>query len=684
MRKMPAVLALVLALLLMVPAAGRAQQRGAQGTRAAAPVTFFPNVELTCDLEIAGGIGCGQLLEPEAKSAPDGTIWVTAQEGAGAGVNVWIRDPKTFVYRHLAKVDGDPVGVTRETGLTPGGGDNDLSISTDGGIQISTLNSLATIGMAVSDSGGEDFEYNPQSSNFVGVDRQWQTAYGPDTVYLAYHDIDIVQVWMVKSTDGGRTFGPPQPMLPADQAPTWGGGPAPGMGTGNIHSNLITDKDGRAAFAYLQTSSPTANFTPQNRPNTVWVSITDPDGANPEVHQVYAGPEDANLQGLFPAIAADRAGNLYVTWSNLNGVYMSSSRDHGVKWSAPIKVSSGKENTSTVFPFVIAGDAGRVGLAWLGSTAATPSNATDTTSKWKTYYSYNLNALKKGSKWTQVVASDHVVHTGEICLDGLLCDATLRNRNLAEVLQIGLTKDGRALIAYPDDSSDAHFAGWSWIAEQNSGPGLYANVKPNPPKLPPPAAIHGGVLPNTVKVRKAGNATAYFVPGESSGTGFPNPDPAGGEIDAPGDAGLIANRAGNELHVASGNLWTTNFGGLPVVFDGPVVKRDTVVGGKTSLTAFLQEPSAEAAIGTITAQLLDVAPDGTSTLIAGGGDGYDAGVEIHEHTYSFKTKKPYEVLKGHHLRVSINFTCFCSSTLRFYYGSAEYPARFTYEKFVRG
>jgi hypothetical protein len=647
-------------------------------SRTAAPgaITFFPNQELPCDLAISGAIGCGQILEPEVKTAPNGTIWVTAQEGAGGGINAWFRDPKTFVYHQIKKVDGLPAGTTDLTGVSPGGGDNELSITSDGGVQISTLNSLVTIGMATSDDDGETWQYNAAASNFSGVDRQWQATVGPDTVYLAYHDIVATQIWLVKSTDGGNNFGAPLAMLPAELAGQWASSPAPDVAAGNIHSNMVSDRDGRVAMSLIMPGSATANATPAHTKNSVWVVITDPDGGNPAMHQVYLGPDDANYQGLFPAIASDKAGNLYVSWSDLKGVYLSVSRDHAATWSPPVKISK-PASTSAVFPFVIAGDAGRVALAWLGSNGVDPD---DPKADWYTYFSYNMNALAKGSKWTEVVASDHISHKGQICLHGLECDVTGGNRNLAEVLQIGLTKDGRALIAYPDDSNTVHIAGWSWIAEQATGPGFYARVKPNPPKLPKPAAVHGGVIAS--KLRKTGKATQYFTAGEA-GSGLQNPDPAGGELDAPGDAGAMSTKPGDSLHVASGNLWTTTFGGLPVAFDAAPLKKDTIYGGTISVTAFTQEPMAVAYVGGLSANLVDVAADGKKTLIAGGGDGYPGGVDIIEKTYVFSPSKPYEVLKGHHLRVEVSFTCFCSTDLRFYYGNADYPARIVADTFVR-
>jgi hypothetical protein len=342
-----------------------------------------------------------------------------------------------------------------------------------------------------------------------------------------------------------------------------------------------------------------------------------------------------------------------------------------VTWSKPRKVSTGKGNTSTVFPFVIGGTKGRVALAWLGTPAATND---DEEAQWKTYYSVSTNALSAKPAWAQVVASDHVVHTGSICLEGVFCDATGGNRSLAEVLQMGLTKDGRVLISYPDDSSTS--AGWSYIAEQRLGPGLLANVTPRPPALPKDRP--GG--PVTAPVRRTGTDTYYFT-GGSAGSGLM--DPEGNQVDAPGDVGAIATKPGTEGHVASANVWTTNLGGLPIAFEGTPFTANKILGGTLNVTAYMAEPTAVAFVGTITARLLDVAPSGTEQEIATGGGTYEAGLSATRSVYPIVVQKPFEVLKGHHLRAELLFTCFCSTTMRFYYGTPQQPSGFSIERYVR-
>ncbi|MDQ1445029.1 MAG: hypothetical protein QOI20_1493, partial [Acidimicrobiaceae bacterium] len=358
---------------------------GVRATPGGAGFSFFPEVGMPCSLAIEGPIGCGQALEPEAKTGPDGTIYVTAQEGTPAGVMAWRRDPGSFEYLQLAKPDGLPGNVSEATSTTGGGGDNELAIGTPdpdlGGayrVYVSSLNSLVTNGVAVSTDRGDTWSNNPIASSFVGVDRQWLAAVGPKTAYLSFHEIGASTVLMSKTTDGGATWGPPMEMYTLDTISEsydiWFG--AGDLGNGNTQSNMIALPDGGVAFAYARAAagSPAGVGTPDGveRPDAipdgapnddVWVAITDPTATT--VQNIRIGQVAPTAVGLFPAIATDSAGNLYVTASNRHGVFLSTSKDRGQTWGPFNEVTAGARdaNASTVFPYVVAGSPGRVGLA---------------------------------------------------------------------------------------------------------------------------------------------------------------------------------------------------------------------------------------------------------------------------------------------------------------------------------
>lgn len=65
---------------------------------------------------------------------------------------------------------------------------------------------------------------------------------------------------------------------------------------------------------------------------------------------------------MFPAIAADRADNLYIVFSDGSNSYYTSSTDGGASWRLTTIVQSGFGLKSTVEPWVVAGDAGRIAM----------------------------------------------------------------------------------------------------------------------------------------------------------------------------------------------------------------------------------------------------------------------------------------------------------------------------------
>jgi hypothetical protein len=639
------------------------------GSAGSGGITFFPNVQMPCSTDVAGPLACLGLLEPEVTSGPDGTIYVSAQEGVPGGVNLWRRDPGSYEYVHVAKPDrNDP--ITSLTGLALGGGDNDLAVTTDGRVLVATL-SLVSAPVSYSTDRGETFTKVELANGMPDVDRMWLTTVGKSTVYYAYHDNTLSQIWLVKSTDGGETWSPPVPVIPPDMLPQSVG--IPFVTVGNVQGDIVADPDGRVYMPFLSSKGVDGNTTPLNKPDAYYVAVTDTNGENPTVHTVYEGDED--IQGLFPAIASDLAGNIYATWSNKHRVLLAISRDHGVTWSKPQAISTGAGNTSTVFPFVIAGSRGRVALAWLGSDAET-NDVTE--AKWKAYFAQSLNALDADPTWTQVVASDDFVHIGSICLEGLFCDVTGGDRSLAEVLQMGLTKDGRVIISYPTTRTGAS---WAYVAEQRFGPGMFANITPTPPPLQPDKP--GGIVRTLLK--KLPPIIRFFT-GEGAGsTGLQ--DEQGNQVDAPGDTGGLSPAPGSEGHVASANEFTTSFA-VPLAFDGPTLTANQILGGNLVLTAFLSEPTAGASgdvtAGTINVRLVDVAPDGMGVEIFYGETDYTAGVDASKGVYTYKIPGPYEVLKGHHLRAEIStLHSQYSAPARFYYGDATYPAGFAVDTFTR-
>ena len=79
-------------------------------------------------------------------------------------------------------------------------------------------------------------------------------------------------------------------------------------------------------------------------------------------------PGGGSVLNLFPSLATDKAGNVYVAWidkTNFN-VYYSFSTDQGKSWSAPVRVNNNGSATNE-FDWAEAGNTGLLSLAWYGT-----------------------------------------------------------------------------------------------------------------------------------------------------------------------------------------------------------------------------------------------------------------------------------------------------------------------------
>jgi hypothetical protein len=191
--------------------------------------------------------------------------------------------------------------------------------------------------------------------------------------------------------------------------------------------------------------------------------------------------------------------------------------------------------------------------------------------------------------------------------------------------------------------------------------------------------------PATGKVKKSGTLTHYFLAG-GAGTGIPWPE--GGELDAPGDVGALGPKPGTEPHVALGNVWTTVFLEMPIAFESGPFTASTMMGGNATIVTFLSEPTAVAVVGFVEARLYEITKDGAvaqfADLTLDSEIAYTAGPTGPERgSYTFKVPQVWQIPKGNRLRIEMDFTCFCSTFLRFFYGDAAWAASLTLDKYIR-
>lgn len=406
-----------------------------------------------------------------------------------------------------------------------GGGDSHVAVDTTGSIYSADLaaSNVDVQKLPSTPSGpatpqpGADCGFTDVTPTAPQADRQWLATYLPDPsqgtsaarVYLSYHTLSDDLPWECTSIQGGTVFLPCTPMVTS--------GPAFTDGLGNtINGNQVFDSHG-VIYSIFGTST-----VPDNAANkgsgpihNLYVAIS-PDGINFQVVPVIqttppGTPGTQSLAQNFPVIAVDRSDNLYVVWSQgaASGgpttIFLSSSTDHGLHWSAPVQVNSA-DLGSNVLPWVVAGSDGRVDVVWVGSTAR---NASDPTATWYQYMAQSLNAHDAHPLFSQTVVSPQPIRYGDYCSLGLNCVfGGDDGRILLDFTSVDIDSHCMANIAYADAGPDTETVGFGFdpytdYAKQVAGPSLCgpttttAGSSPGPSSQVSPTAV--ATLPNTAQ-----------------------------------------------------------------------------------------------------------------------------------------------------------------------------------------
>lgn len=413
-----------------------------------------------------------------------------------------------------------------------GGGDTALALDSVGRLYFSDLQGLTNTSDSVSSDQGATWLTTCNTDNDVGVDRPWIATFGDPAVGGAeYQIIDQVgqcttacdqnmgqigsNMLEITRSQDGVTFTP----LPAQQIEPDG-----------IASGIVTDSNGGVYIAhtgYVDASGNLGGSDGNGNDNAV-IIVRLPNGYNSltatpllsgqtlcqaqpttcSTSVVYRGPLASNGNSTvtvgqdFAPLAIDRAGNLYVVWSqssvdstgNNSGssqVYMAVSTDHGATWGAPVRVTAATTNLQTnVFPWIAAGDSGRVDIVWygtptLGSCPSQPCGPGALTSAhWYVMMAQTLNAVSKGApnpapSFAATQVSEVSNHFGEICTMGIGC-TTGGDRGLADFLSVTVGLKGEANVVWSDAVNQNLNGGTSaaLIAfnRQIAGPSLYASI----------------------------------------------------------------------------------------------------------------------------------------------------------------------------------------------------------------
>jgi hypothetical protein len=135
-------------------------------------------------------------------------------------------------------------------------------------------------------------------------------------------------------------------------------------------------------------------------------------------------------------------------------------------------------------PWVAGGDDGRIDIVYYQTNDLGNPNTTNL--HWNTMFAQSLNAKDREPVFTVSQVSDHIMHFGTICNQGILCGSG--TRNLLDFFKVAISTDGMAHITYAD-TGNANGPSHVTYTKQLSGPSAVNNPLPpacvDAPKPPP-------------------------------------------------------------------------------------------------------------------------------------------------------------------------------------------------------
>ena len=170
----------------------------------------------------------------------------------------------------------------------------------------------------------------------------------------------------------------------------------------------------------------------------------------------------------WPAIAIDAAGTAYVVWDTdnrrpstsggcngsetpaANSIMLVYTKDLGKTWSKPIAVAR-PSGARVLWPWVTAGDAGKVSVVWYQTEAQ--DNLPDLDCQTGHIHVLEATILNASSTSRSIATTDavgRVVHIGWVCQGGTTCVATGQDRRLGDYFTNALDARGCVLIATGD------------------------------------------------------------------------------------------------------------------------------------------------------------------------------------------------------------------------------------------
>jgi hypothetical protein len=270
----------------------------------------------------------------------------------------------------------------------------------------------------------------------AGADRPWITTDGT-TAYVSYHDSQSSSlIRVMKSTDDGRTW------HHAASPITALGGVTGSATSNNQHGPIVADPTTGDVFQVFAAGEPQTKGHSADY-NNIYVARSTNGARSWSASRVFHAPRGTQLANLFPALTVDTTtGTVWAAWTDLHGVSVASSTDHGRTWSDATTVSTAR---TTVMPWVAARD-GKVDVVYYATSASSPD---DESAVWNTYDSQ----LQNGA-WNVLKVSNTPNRVGAVCLEGSECAEDRQLLDLFEVAEDPIS--GKAAVIYTDSTLNTY------------------------------------------------------------------------------------------------------------------------------------------------------------------------------------------------------------------------------------
>ena len=449
--------------------------------------------------------------EPLIKVDADGNLWESGPWGFSTNMSFIHRSTNDGRKFHLVSTIGS------RPDAPPGGGDTDITTDDQGNVYFVDLEGpLTELGVSVSNDNGNTWRKNPAALQQAVVDRQWlavdngATAGAFDnTIFLAFHTTALGT--FIYSSPGSQGPNDPTGGVFFQNSAT-NPGPLQPIAADAVCAQLRFDKVKRNLYYACNEGDhirvTVGHVAPSQRMGISYVNFNGP-----------KTPGGGDVLSLFPALAVDSIGHVYVAWidkTNFN-LYYAFSTDEGKSWSAAVRVNTGGAVTNE-FDWAQAGGAGTLALVWYATDKANPAGSDGMPSSlddlgnatkfpWYGYAALITKADTARPKIAQARFTGKPMHYGAICNQGTTCATDLSaDRQMADFFGFDVGKDGGLRIVYNDTTNEFDGAGLHFV-RQVSGTNVFgANVNGKAAAVNPvtdtsadanwPHYVPGGAGPN--------------------------------------------------------------------------------------------------------------------------------------------------------------------------------------------